>query len=1068
MNENQGKKMKGENIVKRITMVMLSFIIAFSVVPTVDYANGESIIYIDSQEGLENMTGDGNYELTCNIKLDDNFKIPVNFSGVLDGAGYMISNMPDDAAIDSHNLFIEYEDDDSFSLQLNGRGAYIGYPEGYYAQRTDSAYNKRISCKKDNDPRYDRIGYCNFEISELKKNLEAKKLYYYDGENYTNYIEAANLLFYAFENYEPKKGYTNVLTCYESEAKPWDSWSDWNDKPEMGDKLFSISEIGADPVYVNEDVSEYFYDRLNTSDLDSITFGMCTDIRSLLGESVELTYPKLMLNFNSSEHVELSFRKGATDAVNTVFSVEIISDDNTEPVLWSLTTDKDGNAVLPIMPADKNIIRITAVDKEGTEYKGEKLEDGSWILYAPINPIVTYEQYSGKTETKNNDPLLIIGTVKGEEGAVPTGRVYFMFSGDLSDYEPEYTEESILKDGETQNEFVANLRRVMDSGKDNLLDIDTAKGDNAKDTYNGYAQLVEANITFDKDSDENAGKYDEQTGWIQIPDELGQIPVRISVGKDESIYYKTYDESTNTFSYETTKEECENSGTGYSLVVTYEYTTLVDNSGEAITLGELVNTSQMYIKYLEYEIKKYNGSTGDWDSVGDEVKWSPKETTQAFATDFTDLQNQILEWINDDDISNDFWYQSNSSFGMYITYEYIATNICFTKYIPDNETAANPYVLTNSLPKVLTPEAKEHSLSIKIYRQEDGSGDWKEIIKDNMDSYVVDYNDNIKIVIEDSAENATGAVLINALNNEGNKHISFQTEGGKLEYIFRPSAGQNESGWDSTVNISRLYDGSYTQVNASIYLKINQRTDAAIPSISKLESVKIDSGKTYTLEPTITVGDEGVLSYEWYVSDEELDTSTENWKDSLELVGTEPVYTITNNTTKAQTKYYYLVVTNINESVNGDKTGEAVEYAVVTLNAKSSVSYPQKEEINDENVISLIEESNLQARTRYTKNMNTNVYLICEEENILEKIEAAGYKIQYQFYRSTEKRSGYEFRLAKDTGSYINTIGKKNTMYYYRIKLVIYNKEDEYIGETKVLNCWYGNRLWQGKLLEKK
>ncbi len=49
---------------------------------------------------------------------------------------------------------------------------------------------------------------------------------------------------------------------------------------------------------------------------------------------------------------------------------------------------------------------------------------------------------------------------------------------------------------------------------------------------------------------------------------------------------------------------------------------------------------------------------------------------------------------------------------------------------------------------------------------------------------------------------------------------------------------------------------------------------------------------------------------------------------------------------------------------------------------------------------------------------------------------------------------------AGKSGIYINTYGKQGTMYYYKAKVMIYDKEGNFVAQTALKQCKYANRLW--------
>ena len=50
--------------------------------------------------------------------------------------------------------------------------------------------------------------------------------------------------------------------------------------------------------------------------------------------------------------------------------------------------------------------------------------------------------------------------------------------------------------------------------------------------------------------------------------------------------------------------------------------------------------------------------------------------------------------------------------------------------------------------------------------------------------------------------------------------------------------------------------------------------------------------------------------------------------------------------------------------------------------------------------------------------------------------------------------------LTKKAPTYFNTYGKKGTMYYYKARVMIYDKEGNFVAQTALKQCKYASRLW--------
>lgn len=123
---------------------------------------------------------------------------------------------------------------------------------------------------------------------------------------------------------------------------------------------------------------------------------------------------------------------------------------------------------------------------------------------------------------------------------------------------------------------------------------------------------------------------------------------------------------------------------------------------------------------------------------------------------------------------------------------------------------------------------------------------------------------------------------------------------------------------------------------------------------------------------------------------------------------------------------------------------------------------PDEEDALSVNVKALLDELTLVARSEKTAAKNVKVTLKLDEADqaIIKQLEDAGYTVKYNFYRSTIKNAKYKSMLIKDTTTYTNTYGEKNTMYYYKARIQVYNAEGELIARTELKDCWYANRLW--------
>ena len=136
------------------------------------------------------------------------------------------------------------------------------------------------------------------------------------------------------------------------------------------------------------------------------------------------------------------------------------------------------------------------------------------------------------------------------------------------------------------------------------------------------------------------------------------------------------------------------------------------------------------------------------------------------------------------------------------------------------------------------------------------------------------------------------------------------------------------------------------------------------------------------------------------------------------------------------------------EKLTGLKTGDK---ATITFQAKTD----GKAEM-DKMIAQKTSKLKLMARSAKTAKKNSKVVV----KGDLKAITDAGYTVKYKFYRSTKKSAGYMAVLTKKAPTYFNTYGKKGTMYYYKARVMIYDKDGNFVAQTALRQCKYANRLW--------
>lgn len=628
-----------------------------------------------------------------------------------------------------------------------------------------------------------------------------------------------------------------------------------------------------------------------------------------------------LVDNGGSAGFDISGDADVTRAISSNIDPLVIKGNVGEETNLPVKINNIGNAVLSqqfkVTAEQKPFLRAR-IDGNEVSVTGWIIEDDYYIGTVSIpagktviltletnTPAVTYKQISGKAQTQNNDPLLIIGTVTGDEALRPEGRLFYMFSGSLtSDKLDEFK-----GDTDAMQAYGEGITRVMDTAGV-VFEPDVASGTDAETTYNGYSELLPAEITFADDET----KMDEAGKWTKIPDELLAVPVRISLGQDVTRYYSDLNNKT----------EADENEADYRVDYTYEYTTLAHNNGNATTLGELFEGNGTFnMSYSDVAVFKKENS--DWaEQAGfstDNISGLTEDVNYNLTGKFDDIKDEILGYINDDDTTNDFWNKTGSSFGLYITYEYISSNVCLSKYVPMITTG---YETACSNATLLTPDAGTADFTYKVFKK--NGEDWNKV-NPIAGEYVVDFDDSILITAKDS-ETYSGTPKYNVSVQDD--AVSFSqassqdvVQGVTAAFTFTPSEGANEAGLSTPVTIRRAYDGTYAQVDKEFTLVVNPRVDAQIPTISvpsdKLAYIADKDGNvTATLAPSVTVTDGGTLSYQWYEVNAGVDEAISGAvNESLDISQT--------SLTASTTQEYKLVVTNTNNAsdINGSNTATA-------------------------------------------------------------------------------------------------------------------------------------------------
>ncbi len=139
-------------------------------------------------------------------------------------------------------------------------------------------------------------------------------------------------------------------------------------------------------------------------------------------------------------------------------------------------------------------------------------------------------------------------------------------------------------------------------------------------------------------------------------------------------------------------------------------------------------------------------------------------------------------------------------------------------------------------------------------------------------------------------------------------------------------------------NTNNAVGGEKTASATSETVTVTIIIDAVTPVVKDLQNLTVSSGETYSLKVDASITDEGSLSYQWY-------QATDAKSEGTPIEGAtsdtyESSYTLQGSETE-KVFYYYVVVTNTNDSVNGKTLAtESSNHVEVTVNNKTNAVRP--------------------------------------------------------------------------------------------------------------------------------
>lgn len=151
---------------------------------------------------------------------------------------------------------------------------------------------------------------------------------------------------------------------------------------------------------------------------------------------------------------------------------------------------------------------------------------------------------------------------------------------------------------------------------------------------------------------------------------------------------------------------------------------------------------------------------------------------------------------------------------------------------------------------------------------------------------------------------------------------------------------------------------------------------------------------------------------------------------------------------------------------NGDGTITVTAYEFTIIEAESSEEPPVDDVITSDpgnrnsDVIDLLSDVELKATTTrpgYRK-IKVTAKITNGSMNLIE-IKNMGYTVKYKYYVSRKASSGYELKSTKSSKTYTYKKGKLYRKYYFKVKIFVYNDEDEIVAKTALSDCRSSNRI---------
>ena len=239
--------------------------------------------------------------------------------------------------------------------------------------------------------------------------------------------------------------------------------------------------------------------------------------------------------------------------------------------------------------------------------------------------------------------------------------------------------------------------------------------------------------------------------------------------------------------------------------------------------------------------------------------------------------------------------------------------------------------------------------------------------------------------------------------------------GGSINtWTVQPKTGLAPGTYNTTVTVA--YDGTNgTTTTADVSFTVNTLVYAQIPIITtQPQNANVNVGITHDITVEANITDDGTLSYQWYRN------TVNNTSDGIPVGTNSNIYAAPIDT--AGTFYYYVVVTNTNDGVNGGKIATTTsDIATVTVNPLVHAQTP---------II-----------TTQPQNATVNVG-ITHDLSVVANVANGGI-LSYQWYRNTTNSISGSNLVGDNSSIYAAPIDTVGTYYYY---VVVTNTNDSVNG----------------------